>query len=429
MGATIVVGGQWGDEGKGKIVDYLASQADMVVRYQGGNNAGHTVVVHGQEHKMHLVPSGIFYGKMSVIGNGVVLDPAVLTVEMAYLEKQGISLAPLRISECAHLIFPYHLRQDVHEEEQKGEARIGTTKLGIGPAYQDKSARIGIRVIDLLDEADFPTLLRRNVDTKNNLLRRLYGDAGFSDDDFAAMLATYQGFAKRLAPFVTDTVPLIEEAIAGGRKVLFEGAQGTMLDLDHGTYPYVTSSHPIAGGACIGAGIGPTLIDNVVGVVKCYTTRVGDGPFPTELKNEVGSLIRERGHEYGTTTGRPRRVGWLDLVVVGAARRTSGLRGLALTRLDTLAGIERVKVCVGYRNAGRRLDIFPHSLKVLSQCEPIYEEFAGWEDIPATASRWEDLPLAARRYVEGVSELTGVPAAMVSVGRDRVQTVQLREVF
>ncbi len=395
MSATIVVGGQWGDEGKGKIVDYLASQADMVVRYQGGNNAGHTVVVDGQEHKMHLVPSGIFYGKLSVIGNGVVLDPAVLTREMAYLSQHGVSLAPLRISECAHLIFPYHIRQDVHEEEQKGEARIGTTKLGIGPAYQDKSARTGIRVIDLLDEVDFPTQLRRNLNAKNNLLRRLYGDAGFSDEDYASMLADYQRYARGLAPFVTDTVPLIEKAITGGLKVLFEGAQGTMLDLDHGTYPYVTSSHPVAGGACIGAGIGPTLIDNVIGVVKCYTTRVGDGPFPTELKDDLGSLIRERGHEYGTTTGRPRRVGWLDLVVVAVARRTSGLRGLALTRLDTLAGLPKVRVCVGYNYGGQRLDVFPHSLKVLSQCEPIYEDFAGWEELRDTAGKWEDLPAAA----------------------------------
>lgn len=429
MGATIVVGGQWGDEGKGKIVDYLASQADMVVRYQGGNNAGHTVVVRGQEHKMHLVPSGIFYGKMSIIGNGVVLDPAVLVREMAYLEEHGVSLDPLRISECAHLIFPYHIRQDVHEEEQKGPARIGTTRLGIGPAYQDKSARIGIRVIDLLDEAAFPGLLRRNLDAKNNLLRRLYGDPGFSDEDYEAMLADYRAYARRLAPFVTDTVPLIEKAITRGQNVLFEGAQGTMLDLDHGTYPYVTSSHPVAGGACIGAGIGPTLIGNVIGVVKCYTTRVGDGPFPTELLDETGSFIRERGHEYGTTTGRPRRVGWLDLVVVGVSRRTSGLGGLALTRLDTLAGLDKVKVCVAYRYGGRHLDVFPHSLKVLSQCEPVYEEFEGWEEIPEEATKWEDLPAAAQRYVEAVGELTGVPVAMVSIGRERVQTLQLREVF
>lgn len=429
MGATIVVGGQWGDEGKGKIVDYLASQADMVVRYQGGNNAGHTVVVGGREHKMHLVPSGIFYGKMSVIGNGVVLDPAVLVAEMDYLTRCGVSLEPLRISECAHLIFPYHIRQDIHEEEQKGEARIGTTRLGIGPAYQDKSARTGIRVIDLLDEEDFPALLRRNLQAKNSLLRGVYGDPGFSDEDYAAMLTAYRGYAERLAPYVTDTVPLIEKAITSGRKVLFEGAQGTMLDLDHGTYPYVTSSHPVAGGACVGAGVGPTLIANVIGVVKVYTTRVGDGPFPTELKDEVGSLIRERGHEYGTTTGRPRRVGWLDLVVVGVSRRTSGLGGLALTRLDTLAGLERVKVCVAYRHQGRRLDVFPHSLKVLAQCEPIYEEFPGWGEIPPTAARWEDLPAEARHYVEAVAELSGVPVAMVSVGRERVQTIQLREVF
>ncbi len=429
MGATIVVGGQWGDEGKGKIVDYLASQADMVVRYQGGNNAGHTVVVRGQEHRMHLVPSGIFYGKMSIIGNGVVLDPAVLTREMTYLERHGVGLEPLRVSECAHLIFPYHIRQDVHEEERKGASRIGTTRLGIGPAYQDKSARIGIRVIDLLDEAAFPDLLRRNLEVKNNLLRRLYDDPGFSDADYEAMLADYQGYARRIAPFVTDTVPLIEKTIMGGKKVLFEGAQGTMLDLDHGTYPYVTSSHPVAGGACVGAGVGPTLITSVVGVVKCYTTRVGDGPFPTELTDETGAFIRERGHEYGTTTGRPRRVGWLDLVVVGVSKRTSGLGALALTRLDTLAGIEKVKVCVAYRYQGRRLDVFPHSLKVLAECKPVYEEFSGWERIRDDATSWDDLPPAARRYVEAIAELTGIPVAMVSIGRDRVQTVQLREVL
>ncbi len=429
MKATIVIGAQWGDEGKGKIVDYLASQADMVVRYQGGNNAGHTVVVHGQEHKMHLVPSGIFYGKMSVIGNGVVLDPEVLAREMDYLQEHKVSLDPLRVSECAHLIFPYHIRQDILEEENKGDSRIGTTRRGIGPAYQDKSGRVGIRVIDLLDGAAFPALLRRNLDAKNNLLRRLFGDPGFSDQDYEAMLAAYQGYAERLAPYVTDTVPLIERAITGGRKVLFEGAQGTMLDLDHGTYPYVTSSHPIAGGACIGAGIGPTLIGKVIGVVKCYTTRVGDGPFPTELKDEVGSYIRERGQEYGTTTGRPRRVGWLDLVVVEASRRTSGLGGLALTRLDTLAGLEKVKICTAYRHAGERLDVFPHSLKVLAQCEPVYEEFEGWEELSEKAARWDDLPLPARRYVEAIQDLTGVQVAMASVGRDRVQTLQLHEVF
>ncbi len=428
MGATIVVGGQWGDEGKGKIVDFLAGKADAVVRYQGGNNAGHTVVVDGHEHKMHLVPSGIFYGKLSIIGNGVVLDPAVLTREMAYLEGQGIDLAPLRISECAHLIFPYHIVQDAHEEKQKGDARIGTTKLGIGPAYQDKSARIGIRVIDLLDEEAFPELLRRNLDTKNNLLRRVYDDAGFAERDYETMLDTYRTYGRRLRPFVTDTAPLIEDAVRSGKNVLFEGAQGTMLDLDHGTYPYVTSSHPVAGGACIGAGIGPTLIDRVVGVVKGYTTRVGDGPFPTELMDEVGSFIRERGHEYGTTTGRPRRVGWLDLVVVAVSRRTSGLGYLALTRLDTLSGLEKVRVCVGYRYDGQRLDVFPHSLKVLSRCEPIYEEFAGWEDIGGVTS-WDGLPGAARDYVTAVAELSGVPVAMVSVGRDRVQTLQLHDVF
>lgn len=429
MTATIVIGGQWGDEGKGKIVDYLASQADAVVRYQGGNNAGHTVVVHGREHRMHLVPSGIFYGRLSIIGNGVVLDPAVLTREMDYLISQGISLDPLRISECAQVIFPYHLRQDALEEDQKGTLRIGTTRLGIGPAYQDKSARIGIRVIDLLDDDVFPELLRRNIEIKNNLLRRVHGDPGFSNTDYEQILNEYRSYARRLIAHVEDTTVLIEEAVRRGGNVLFEGAQGTLLDIDHGTYPYVTSSHPIAGGACIGAGIGPTLINQVIGVVKCYTTRVGDGPFPTELDDPTGEYIRKKGHEYGTTTGRPRRVGWLDLVVVDVSRRTSGLTGLALTRLDTLAGLDPVRVCVGYQVDGRRITVFPHSLKVLDRCKPVYEEFEGWEEIAPETTHWDQLPMAARRYVEAVAELAGVPVAMVSVGRDRVQTIQLRPVF
>jgi len=428
LSAVVVVGGQWGDEGKGKIVDYLASQADAVIRYQGGNNAGHTVVVHGREHKMHLVPSGIFYGKTSIIGNGVVLDPGVLTREMDYLAGQGVSLEPLRISECAQVIFPYHIRQDILEEERKGQARIGTTRLGIGPAYQDKSARTGIRVIDLLDGEDFPGLLRRNLEAKNRLLRRVYGDSGFFDEDYEDMLSCYRHYAERIAPHVTDTTVLIEEMIKRGDNVLFEGAQGTMLDIDHGTYPYVTSSHPIAGGACIGAGVGPTLIDRVIGVVKCYTTRVGDGPFPTELTDATGEFIRRSGHEYGTTTGRPRRVGWLDLVVVGVARRTSGLCALALTRLDTLAGLDKVRICVGYRYQGHTLTVFPHSLKVLARCEPVYEELGGWEPFGG-ASRWEDLPEAARRYVEAVGELSGLPVAMVSTGRERVQTLQFIDIF
>lgn len=429
MSSTVIVGAQWGDEGKGKIVDFLARQADVVVRYQGGNNAGHTVVVDGVEHRMHLVPSGIFYGKTSIIGNGVVLDPQVLTREMSYLESLDISLEPLRISECAHIIFPYHVRLDALEDDQKGALRIGTTRRGIGPAYQDKSARIGIRVIDLLDDHDFSTLLRRNVEIKNSLLRRVHGDPGFSDDDFESMVESYRGYARRIAPHVTDTTVLIESALNAERNVLFEGAQGAMLDLDHGTYPYVTSSHPIAGGACIGAGVGPTRIDRVIGVVKCYTTRVGDGPFPTELLGETADFIRKRGHEYGTTTGRPRRVGWLDLVVIAAARRMSGLGGLALTRLDTLAGLEKVRICVGYRYGGKPVDVFPHSLKVLAGCEPVYQELDGWEQFSSTATKWEQLPHSARRYVEFIEEATAIPAVMVSVGRERVQTILRREVF
>ncbi|MGE5590254.1 MAG: adenylosuccinate synthase [Bacillota bacterium] len=427
MATVAVVGAQWGDEGKGKIVDYAAERADLVVRYQGGNNAGHTVVVGDREYKLHLIPSGVFYpGKVCVIGNGVVLDPAVLARELDYVAEQGVTKPQLRISPAAHVIMPYHIRLDEVDEDRKGKNRIGTTRRGIGPCYMDKFARVGIRVDDLLDRERFLELLDRNLAEKNPLLEKVYGVAGFTAKEIAE---PYLEYAERIRPFVTDTVAIINDAIDAGKNVLFEGAQGTLLDIDFGTYPYVTSSHPIAGGACVGAGVGPGRIGTVIGVVKAYTSRVGDGPFPTEQINEVGDWIRERGHEYGTTTGRPRRVGWLDTVIVRYAARLSGLTGLAITRLDTLGGLDTVKICTGYRLGDRVTRDFPQSLKTLAQCEPVYEEMPGWQEDLSRLTSYHDLPATAKAYLQRVRELTGVDLALVSIGRDRTQTVELMPLF
>jgi len=426
--ATVaVVGAQWGDEGKGKIVDYAAERADLVVRYQGGNNAGHTVVVGEREYKLHLIPSGVFYpGKICVIGNGVVLDPAVLAHELDYVAEQGVTRPQLRISPAAHVIMPYHIRLDEVDEDRKGKNRIGTTRRGIGPCYMDKFARVGIRVDDLLDRERFLELLDRNLAEKNPLLEKVYGVGGFTAQEIAE---PYLAYAERIRPFVADTVAIINDAIDAGKNVLFEGAQGTLLDIDFGTYPYVTSSHPIAGGACVGAGVGPARIGTVIGVVKAYTSRVGDGPFPTEQLNDTGDWIRERGHEYGTTTGRPRRVGWLDTVIVRYAARLSGLTGLAVTRLDTLGGLETVKICTGYRLGDRVTRDFPQSIKTLAQCEPVYEEMPGWQEDLSRLTRYDDLPTTAKAYLQRVRELTGVDLALVSIGRNRTQTVELTPLF
>ncbi len=427
MATVAVVGAQWGDEGKGKIVDYAAERADLVVRYQGGNNAGHTVVVGEREYKLHLIPSGVFYpGKICVIGNGVVLDPAVLAHELDYVAEQGVTRPQLRISPAAHVIMPYHIRLDEVDEDRKGKNRIGTTRRGIGPCYMDKFARVGIRVDDLLDRERFLELLERNLAEKNPLLEKVYGVGGFTAQEIAE---PYLAYAERIRPFVADTVAIINDAIDAGKNVLFEGAQGTLLDIDFGTYPYVTSSHPIAGGACVGAGVGPARIGTVIGVVKAYTSRVGDGPFPTEQLNDTGDWIRERGHEYGTTTGRPRRVGWLDTVIVRYAARLSGLTGLAVTRLDTLGGLETVKICTGYRLGDRVTRDFPQSIKTLAQCEPVYEEMPGWQEDLSRLTRYDDLPTTAKAYLQRVRELTGVDLALVSIGRNRTQTVELTPLF
>ncbi|MGL5512503.1 MAG: adenylosuccinate synthase [Sporomusa sp.] len=427
MPAIVVIGTQWGDEGKGKIVDFLAENADVVVRYQGGNNAGHTVVVNGTEFKLHLLPSGILYsGKTCVVGNGVVIDPAVMLKEIKAMQDKGIDTSGLKVSNRAHVIMPYHRLLDEVEEESRGDRKIGTTKRGIGPCYMDKNSRSGIRIVDMMDEEEFCSKLEYNLEAKNHLLKAIYDVEGF---DFEQVKQEYLEYARQLKPYVTDTAAVLHKAINNGRKVLFEGAQATLLDLDHGTYPYVTSSHPIAGGACIGAGVGPTKITKVVGVVKAYTTRVGEGPFPTELNDETGQAIRERGHEYGTTTGRPRRCGWQDACIVRYAGYVSGIDSMAITRLDILDGLETLKICTDYKYKGQLLHEFPASLKVLSEVEPVYEQLPGWSESTTNVRNYQDLPLNARRYIERLSEVTGIAIGIVSVGPGREQTIIIEDMF
>ncbi|HEX3015107.1 MAG TPA: adenylosuccinate synthase [Desulfobacteria bacterium] len=427
MSAVILIGAQWGDEGKGKVTDFLASQADVVVRTTGGNNAGHTVVVGDEEFKVHLVPSGILYPEtICVIGNGVVIDPKVLIGELDELIARGVDVSNLRISANAHVIMPYHIKLDELEEDSKGEHKIGTTKRGIGPAYVDKAARVGIRVADLLDESEFKAKLERNIRDKNRILEKLYGAEKF---EVEPVFREYLGYIKRLAPVVTDTSVLINKAISEGKKVLFEGAQGTLLDLDHGTYPYVTSSNPTSAGACIGAGVGPSRIDKVIGVLKAYTTRVGQGPFPTELLCETGEAIRQKGAEFGATTGRARRCGWFDAVIARYAARINGIDAFAVTKLDVMGGFEKLKICTAYKYKGQILTEFPPDLKVLEQCEPVYEELPGWQEDISKATAIEDFPAAARNYLDRIKELTGVDMFLVAVGPRRDETIVLQEAF
>ncbi|RBW69123.1 adenylosuccinate synthase [Bacillus taeanensis] len=427
MSSVVVVGTQWGDEGKGKITDYLSENAEVIARYQGGNNAGHTIVFNGKKYKLHLIPSGIFYSeKTCVIGNGMVVDPKALVEELNYLHDQDVSTDNLRISNRAHVILPYHLKLDALEEERKGANKIGTTKKGIGPAYMDKAARVGIRIADLLDKEEFKAKLEINLKEKNRLLEKMYESEGFKIED---ILDEYYEYGQQFAKYVVDTSVVLNDALDAGRRVLFEGAQGVMLDIDQGTYPFVTSSNPIAGGVTIGSGVGPSKINHVVGVSKAYTTRVGDGPFPTELDNEIGERIREIGNEYGTTTGRPRRVGWFDSVVVRHARRVSGITDLSLNSIDVLTGLETVKICVAYKYKGEVMEEFPASLKILAECEPVYEEMPGWEEDITGVKTLGELPENARHYLERVSQLTGIPLSIFSVGPDRNQTNMIRGVF
>ncbi|UFT99396.1 adenylosuccinate synthase [Radiobacillus kanasensis] len=427
MSSVVVVGTQWGDEGKGKITDFLSQNAEVVARYQGGNNAGHTIKFDGVTYKLHLIPSGIFFeDKICVLGNGMVIDPKALVEELAYLHNKGVNTDNLRISNRAHVILPYHLALDILQEEEKGINKIGTTKKGIGPAYMDKAARVGIRIADLLDKEAFKEKLEQNLKEKNRLFEKLYEKEPMTVD---SILDEYYEYGQQVAKYVCDTSVVLNDALDDGRRVLFEGAQGVMLDIDQGTYPFVTSSNPIAGGVTIGSGVGPSKIEHVVGVSKAYTTRVGDGPFPTELNNEIGDQIREVGREYGTTTGRPRRVGWFDSVVVRHARRVSGITDLSLNSLDVLTGIETLKICTAYEYEGKVMEEFPASLKVLGKCKPIYEELPGWTEDITGAKNLDELPDNARHYLERVSQLTGIPLSVFSVGPDRTQTNVVRSVY
>lgn len=427
MSTVVVVGTQWGDEGKGKITDFLAESADVVARYQGGNNAGHTILIDDKKYKLSLIPSGVFYeDKICVIGNGMVINPAALIQEITYIHDNGFTTNNLVISDRAHVIMPYHMVLDALEEDRKGANKIGTTRKGIGPCYMDKAARNGIRISDLLDPEEFELRLRHMMIEKNHVLEQVYGAEPL---DVEEVLTQYLEYAEFIRPYVTDTSVILNDAIDENRKVLFEGAQGVMLDIDQGTYPYVTSSNPSAGGVCIGSGVGPSKIKQVIGVAKSYTTRVGDGPFPTELNNEIGDIIRETGHEYGTVTGRARRVGWFDSVVVRHARRVSGLTGLSLNSLDVLSGLETVKICTGYKYRGEVITTYPASLKMLAECEAVYEELPGWSEDITGAKTLEDLPENTRNYVTRVSELTGIPIAIFSVGRNRDQTNQVIKIY
>ncbi|NLI68285.1 MAG: adenylosuccinate synthase [Bacilli bacterium] len=427
MSSVVVVGSQWGDEGKGKITDFLSQNAEVVARYQGGNNAGHTIVFGGKKYKLHLIPSGIFFPeKICVLGNGMVIDPKAFVDEIKYLHENGVSTDNLKVSNRAHVILPYHIKLDILQEEEKGANKIGTTRKGIGPAYMDKAARCGIRIADLLDKDVFREKLEQNLAEKNRLFEKVYGVEPLDVD---AIFDEYYEYGQQMAKYVTDTSVVLNDALDQGRRVLFEGAQGVMLDIDQGTYPFVTSSNPVAGGVTIGAGVGPTKISTVVGVAKAYTTRVGDGPFVTEIKDEIGDRIREVGREYGTTTGRPRRVGWFDSVVVRHARRVSGITDLSLNSLDVLTGIETLKICVAYRYNGKEIKEFPANLNVLAKCEPVYEELPGWTEDITQAKSLDDLPDNARHYLERVSQLTGIPLSIFSVGPDRDQTNVVRSVY
>ena len=427
MPATVIVGTQWGDEGKGKITDLLAAEAHVVARYNGGDNAGHTITVGGERFALHLVPSGILCPHATcIIGNGVVVNPKTLSREIEELARRGVDVSPqrLKLSARAHLIMPYDIALDGAAEKSLGEERIGTTKRGIGPTYSDKSARAGLRSWDMLDERAFVEKLRAAVEAKNAVLERIYHQPPLNPHEVAEEFADY---AARLAPYVADTAPILHQALRAGQRVLCEGAQGTLLDLDHGTYPFVTSSSPIVGGALTGLGFGPHHIERIIGVVKAFQTRVGAGPMPTELHDEVGDRLRGTGEhpwdEYGTTTGRPRRCGWLDGVALRYAAQINGLTEIAITKLDILTGLEPLKICVAYDYRGQRLDSFPPSAEVLAECRPIYEEWPGWSEDIRSAKSPSDLPQAALDYVRRIEELADAPASFVSVGPGREETI------
>lgn len=429
MALLIVVGTQWGDEGKGKIIDLLSEFAHVIVRFQGGSNAGHTLVVEGEKFIFHLIPSGILHkGKRCVIGSGVVVDPHVLTDEIDSLKTKGYFQddSQLLLSEEAHLIFPYHKLIDTGRERNRTREKIGTTGRGIGPAYEDIAARCGIRVIDLLNEKIFRTKLEETLSQKNYYLTHVLQNDSV---ELEPLFHEYMGYRKRLQKYVTNTSLFLAQQMDEGKNIIFEGAQGSLLDINHGTYPYVTSSNTVAGNACSGSGIGPTKINFVLGVTKAYTTRVGGGPFPTELSDEIGIRLRERGGEYGATTGRPRRCGWFDAVAIKHSIRLNGLGGLAITKLDTLAGLETIKICTAYHVGNDVIDEFPASSELLARCHPIYEEMEGWQEEISEVKEISQLPLAAQNYLKRIEELAQTPIDIISVGAQRNETILLRTIL
>ncbi len=422
MPVQVIVGAQWGDEGKGKIIDVLSAEADVVARFQGGANAGHTVVIAGQKYVLHLIPSGILHQHtLCYLGNGVVIDPAALLHEIEFLTQQGIQVeGRLFLSHRAHLVMPYHKLLDQTRESAGEQHKLGTTGRGIGPAYVDKAHRMGIRIVDLLEEATLREKILYNLEEKNAILHTLYGHTPLDPEK---ILHEYRELDERLDPFITDVSRDLNLAVAAGKKILCEGAQGTLLDIDFGTYPYVTSSSPVSGGACTGLGLGPTKINTVLGVIKAYTTRVGLGPFPTEIGADEGIDLRTLGAEFGATTGRPRRCGWFDAVVANYAVQVNGIAAWAITKLDVLDTLEEIKICTAYRHRGKEFKDFPAEIHVLEQCEPVYESFPGWKESTATARQMRELPAAAQAYLKRIAAITATPLAMISVGPQRDQTI------
>ena len=421
MTVTLIIGTQWGDEGKGKVVDYFSKNADYVVRFHGGNNAGHTIKVGEEVYKLHITPSGVIQGKTGVIGNGVVIDPEILIGEIENLTKRGIK-PKLLISDRANIIMPYHKILDGAEEQLLGDKKIGTTKRGIGPCYSDKVSRNGIRAIDLTDKKTLNSLLERIIPVKQKIID-IYGiDHTINKEK---ILDVYSNYGQRLKDFITTTHIELNKAIQNGKNIIFEGAQGTMLDVDYGTYPYTTSSHTIAGGSTIGAGIGPKHIESIIGIVKAYTTRVGEGPLPTELFDKTGEYLQQKGHEFGTTTSRPRRCGWLDLVVLRHSTMISGVTQLAITKLDVLNGLKQVKICTKYQLNDRKIDFFPANIEDVQKCKPIYKEFEGWGKIDKDAEKISDLPKEAQKYLKFIEKELQIPITLISIGPGRTETIEV----
>ena len=428
MKTVAVVGSQWGDEGKGNVIDFLATQADVVIRGQGGNNAGHTLVVDGKKFALRLIPSGILNpNTINVIGNGIVFDPKGFFEEIEMLESNGICTKNIKISDRAHIVFPYHKELDGLAEEARGDNKIGTTKKGIGPCYMDKTERSGIRVCDLMNKEVFAKKLKLQIEAKNKIVTGVYEKEAMFD--FDEVYNEFIVYAEKMRPYVDDTTVIVYDAIRAGKKVLFEGAQGTLLDLDLGTYPFVTSSHPISGGFAVGAGVGPNMIKDVVGIVKAYTTRVGEGPFVTELFDETGDRIRTQGHEFGTVTGRARRCGWFDAVIVKYAARVNGLTSISFMLLDVLTGFDKIKICTAYKMGDKIINNFPASLEDLAKCEPVYEELDVWHEDITKVENFDDLPENAKKYVARIEELIDVNIDLVSVGPNRTQTIIRKNIF